>query len=83
MLDIIASGDARLDMLKVTRRDLVSLGFKEGPEVGRMLRYLLDLVITEPRHNTAGFCRSPALRDLETRAPPVPRFCLAFGIFRL
>jgi len=63
--DIIASGECyRLDMLKVTGRDLVSLGFKEGPEVGRMLRYLLDLVITEPRHNNRKELLSVAARCL-------------------
>lgn len=63
--DIIASGECyKLDMLKITGKDLVSLGFEEGPEVGRMLRYLLDLVITEPKHNNRNELLSVAARCL-------------------
>jgi tRNA nucleotidyltransferase (CCA-adding enzyme) len=42
----------RLDRLAVDGRDLIALGVPPGPELGLLLRRLLDLVVEEPERNT-------------------------------
>jgi tRNA nucleotidyltransferase (CCA-adding enzyme) len=42
----------RLGDLAVDGADLIELGFREGPELGRVLAALLDAVIEEPARNT-------------------------------
>jgi tRNA nucleotidyltransferase/poly(A) polymerase len=42
----------RLAHLAVDGSDLIALGFREGPELGRVLHELLDEVIEEPARNT-------------------------------
>jgi tRNA nucleotidyltransferase (CCA-adding enzyme) len=44
-------GAYRLDRLAVDGADLIALGFREGPDLGRVLRALLDEVIEEPARN--------------------------------
>jgi tRNA nucleotidyltransferase (CCA-adding enzyme) len=44
-------GPYRLDRLAVDGADLIALGFREGPDLGRVLRALLDEVIEEPARN--------------------------------
>jgi tRNA nucleotidyltransferase (CCA-adding enzyme) len=41
----------RLGDLAVDGRDLIALGYREGPELGRTLRILLDEVVEEPSRN--------------------------------
>jgi len=48
----IASGECfSLERLAVTGSDLIKLGFKEGPELGKTLHKLLDYVIVNPTSN--------------------------------
>jgi tRNA nucleotidyltransferase (CCA-adding enzyme) len=45
------SSPHRLDDLAITGDDLLELGMREGPDVGRVLHELLDAVIDEPARN--------------------------------
>jgi putative nucleotidyltransferase with HDIG domain len=47
-----ADSPHRLVDLAVTGRDLIDAGFGEGPELGRVLRLLLDEVVDDPARNT-------------------------------
>jgi hypothetical protein len=51
-LDEEAESPHRLEDLAVTGRDLIDAGFAEGPEIGRVLRLLLDEVVDDPARNT-------------------------------
>jgi tRNA nucleotidyltransferase (CCA-adding enzyme) len=42
----------RLDQLAVDGADLIELGYREGPELGRALEDLLDAVVDDPSLNT-------------------------------
>jgi tRNA nucleotidyltransferase (CCA-adding enzyme) len=46
------SSPHRLRDLAVTGDDLVALGYRPGPAIGRTLRTLLDDVVRDPTHNT-------------------------------
>ena len=49
---MIASGECvSLDTLAVKGSDLIKLGYKEGPELGKLLYKLLDYVIVNPDDN--------------------------------
>ena len=41
----------QLKDLAVTGQDLITLGMKPGPEIGKMLNKLLDIVIDDPKKN--------------------------------
>lgn len=57
--EIRRSGDpVTLKELAVTGRDLVEAGMKPGPELGRTLSRLLDLVLERPEHNTREYLLS-------------------------
>jgi tRNA nucleotidyltransferase (CCA-adding enzyme) len=47
-----ADSPHRLTDLAVTGSDLIEVGFAEGPELGRVLRLLLDAVVDDPARNT-------------------------------
>ena len=51
-----------MDGLAVSGRDLMELGMKPGPAMGKMLRELLDVAIEFPQHNTKEFLCAYALR---------------------
>ena len=53
-----------LKELAVNGSDLISCGVKPGPELGEMLKKLLDLVHREPRHNDKSFLKEKALNIL-------------------
>jgi tRNA nucleotidyltransferase/poly(A) polymerase len=55
----------RLGDLAVSGSDLIAIGFGEGPELGRVLRALLDEVIEEPALNTREALLDRARRELE------------------
>jgi putative nucleotidyltransferase with HDIG domain len=38
--------------LAINGHDLLGIGFKQGPELGEMLKYLLDIVLEKPEFNT-------------------------------
>jgi hypothetical protein len=42
----------RLGDLAIDGRDLLEVGLAEGPEIGRVLRELLDAVVDDPTLNT-------------------------------
>ncbi len=49
---IKAEGECfQLKDLAVTGQDLITLGMKPGPEIGKMLNKLLDIVIEDPKKN--------------------------------
>jgi tRNA nucleotidyltransferase (CCA-adding enzyme) len=51
--DILASGDPlTVAELALSGQDLLALGVSAGPEVGKLLRRLLELVLNEPGLNT-------------------------------
>jgi tRNA nucleotidyltransferase (CCA-adding enzyme) len=50
-LDEEAGSPHRVADLAVTGRDLIDAGFAEGPEIGRLLRLLLDEVVDDPDRN--------------------------------
>jgi tRNA nucleotidyltransferase (CCA-adding enzyme) len=57
-------GPYRLDRLAVDGADLIALGFREGPDLGRVLRALLDEVIEEPARNDRDALLSRAREEL-------------------
>ena len=54
----------RLVDLAVTGRDLLELGYREGPEVGRVLHLLLEAVVEDPSLNTRDGLVERARREL-------------------
>ena len=53
-----------LDKLAISGGDLLALGYK-GPELGRMLQFLLDYVIHYPQNNTREILLNIAAKDSE------------------
>lgn len=53
-----------LKELAVNGGDLISRGVKPGPELGKMLKRLLDLVHREPQHNNKNFLKEKTLNIL-------------------
>jgi tRNA nucleotidyltransferase (CCA-adding enzyme) len=54
----------RIADLAVTGDDLKGIGFAEGPELGRLLRALLDDVVDEPTRNDPAWLLERAAREL-------------------
>jgi tRNA nucleotidyltransferase (CCA-adding enzyme) len=54
----------RLADLAVSGDDLKKIGFSEGPELGRVLRALLDDVVDEPGRNEPTWLLERAAREL-------------------
>ena len=54
-----------LGELAIDGGDLLELGYREGPALGRALRDLLDAVVEDPSRNEPGELRSLARRALE------------------
>ena len=50
-LEAERSSPHRVDDLAVDGTDLIGLGYREGPELGRVLRVLLEAVIDDPSRN--------------------------------
>ena len=54
MEKILAAGDClAVRDLAVTGKDLMRLGIRPGPELGKILSMLLDQVLRHPEQNTA------------------------------
>lgn len=65
VVSVLKSGDCfSLDKLAVSGEDLLSLGYK-GPELGRMLQFLLEYVIQYPQNNTRETLLNIAAKDSE------------------
>ena len=65
---LIASGSCLfLKDLAIDGRDLMALGFKEGPAVGKTLRHLLDQVIEGHHKNDRAALLSAAQALLQSR----------------
>ena len=63
--DITAAGEPiYLAELAVSGRDLIEAGAAEGPEIGRVLRSMLDDVHREPWHNNFSYLTGTYLRTL-------------------
>jgi len=58
------SSPHRLGDLAVRGRDLIEIGFHEGPPLGRVLAVLLDEVLDEPARNTRETLLTRARREL-------------------
>jgi putative nucleotidyltransferase with HDIG domain len=54
----------RISDLAVTGDDLLGLGFREGPELGRLLQALLDDVVDDPARNDPAWLLERASREL-------------------
>jgi tRNA nucleotidyltransferase (CCA-adding enzyme) len=54
----------RISDLAVTGDDLLGLGFREGPELGRLLQALLDDVVDDPARNEPAWLLERAAREL-------------------
>jgi tRNA nucleotidyltransferase (CCA-adding enzyme) len=54
----------RISDLAVTGDDLLGLGFREGPELGRLLQALLDDVVDDPGRNDPAWLLERAAREL-------------------
>ena len=50
--------------LAVDGADLIAIGFREGPELGRVLQALLREVVEEPERNTREWLLDRAAREL-------------------
>jgi tRNA nucleotidyltransferase (CCA-adding enzyme) len=54
-----------VDELALDGRSLIAMGFRPGPEFGRVLRHLLELVLEDPSRNDTDFLASEARRWME------------------
>jgi tRNA nucleotidyltransferase (CCA-adding enzyme) len=54
----------RISDLAVTGDDLLGLGFREGPDLGRLLQTLLDDVVDDPARNDPAWLLERASREL-------------------
>ncbi len=59
------SSPHRIADLAVDGRDLIEIGFREGPALGRVLAVLLDEVLDEPARNTRETLLARARQELE------------------
>jgi tRNA nucleotidyltransferase (CCA-adding enzyme) len=64
MLESERDRPTTLRQLDVDGADLISLGFSEGPELGRVLRLLLDAVVEEPGRNEREWLLERAREEL-------------------
>jgi tRNA nucleotidyltransferase (CCA-adding enzyme) len=51
-----------VEELALDGRALIAMGFRPGPDFGRVLRHLLELVLEDPSRNDADFLGTEALR---------------------
>lgn len=66
--DIIDRGDPMtVKDLAINGKDLMSLGLKQGKEIGRILNLLLDLVLHEPEKNEKETLLNYAIKEMNTR----------------
>ena len=57
--EVTEDGDpVTLKELKITGQDLIEAGYKPGPEIGRKLNELLELVLEDPKCNTKEYLLS-------------------------
>jgi tRNA nucleotidyltransferase (CCA-adding enzyme) len=61
------SSPHRLADLAVDGSDLIGAGYREGPELGRVLALLLEEVVEEPQRNERDWLLARAARDAGTR----------------
>jgi len=54
----------RIDELQINGHDLQNLGLSEGPDVGRVLRTLLEEVLEDPDHNNKEYLLARAMQEL-------------------
>jgi tRNA nucleotidyltransferase (CCA-adding enzyme) len=54
-----------VDELALDGRALIAMGFRPGPDFGRVLRHLLELVLEDPSRNDADFLGAEARRWME------------------
>ena len=65
---ILAAGDClAVRDLAVTGKDLIRLGIRPGPELGKILSMLLDQVLKYPEQNTAACLERLAREAAESR----------------
>jgi tRNA nucleotidyltransferase (CCA-adding enzyme) len=64
LLEAERDSPTTLRELAIDGSDLISLGFSEGPELGRVLRLLLDAVVEEPRLNERRWLLTRARKEL-------------------
>ena len=58
-IEVTEDGDpVTLKELKITGQDLIEAGYKPGPEIGRKLNELLELVLEDPKCNTKEYLLS-------------------------
>lgn len=68
--EILAEGDCfRLDQLAVSGRDLKEAGMEPGPEMGAVLKRMLDEVMREPSRNTKEYLLADLERYIRTKEP--------------
>lgn len=59
-----------LSQLAITGKDLIAIGYRQGPEIGRALRQALEAVIEEPEKNNREFLLSVARQEKKRSADP-------------
>ena len=68
--EIVAESDCiRMADLEITGRDIIDLGLKESPDIGKILKELFDEVIDEPSKNNEEYLKKRAIEiinNLET-----------------
>jgi hypothetical protein len=64
LLESERSSPHRVADLAVDGNDLIDLGLREGPELGRVLHLLLDEVLDEPARNTREWLLARAREEL-------------------
>jgi tRNA nucleotidyltransferase (CCA-adding enzyme) len=67
LLEDERSSPTTLSELAIDGNDLIAIGFSEGPELGRVLRLLLDEVVEEPSRNERETLLERAREELHER----------------
>ena len=66
--EIVAAGDpVTIKDLAISGSDLIALGMQPGPQLGEMLKRLLEIVLERPQDNTAQELKKIALNWIKKK----------------
>ena len=66
--DIVAKGQClRITDMKISGKDLIDMGAKQGPSIGELLQELFEDVLNNPSHNNEEYLREKAAKLLQKR----------------
>ena len=66
--DIVAKGQClKISDMKISGKDLIDMGAKQGPSIGELLQELFEDVLNNPSHNNEEYLREKAAKLLQKR----------------